>query len=284
MRRSLIALVLSASSFLFSANSSPAQFLTTSAPLSGVGVVVLHGTQATSYALRSLPGALRAEGATVSIPEMAWSQWRIYDSPFDEQVKVIDAEIARLRAGGASRVYLAGHSAGAAAAIAYAARKRGADGLVVLATGGVSSQATPEQIEQGRDIIAETRRAEDLVQSGRGDEWGLFLALNSTRSVVTSRFYTPTTARIYLDYVGPQSKLNVDRAAAQVRYLPILWINGLEDPLLPSQRAASQKALKHRLSEYREIHAYHGDVPDLSGAIVANWLKKVSSGSKRAGQ
>jgi hypothetical protein len=100
-----------------------------------VGVVVLHGEGDDPYGqtLRFTRTLMRA-GFLTDSPEMPWSARRGYDAGADATMKEIDASVARLKSRGARKIFVAGHSLGAAAAVRYA-RLRRVDGLIALAPG-----------------------------------------------------------------------------------------------------------------------------------------------------
>ena len=90
----------------------------------GMGVVFLHGKGVWPGAFDGgIPGALEAEGRQVVSPEMPWSLRRMYGATFEQAMTEIDAAVAGLKAKGATRIVVIGHSLGANAAIGYAARR-----------------------------------------------------------------------------------------------------------------------------------------------------------------
>src|SRR5580698_4014403 len=109
------------------------------ADLHGLGVVYLHGKAAWPGALNGgILSSLQDEGALVATPEMPWSFHRRYAATYDEAMTEIDAAVAGLKAKGARRIVVIGHSLGANAAIGYAARRPNlADlaGVVALSPG-----------------------------------------------------------------------------------------------------------------------------------------------------
>ena len=62
---------------------------------------------------------------------MPWSFHRRYAATYDQAMTEIDAAVAELKAKGARRIVVIGHSLGANAAIGYAARRRGLPTLPV---------------------------------------------------------------------------------------------------------------------------------------------------------
>ena len=136
------------------------------ARLKGFGIVYLHGKG-------GLPGgfnggilsALEDEGALVATPEMPWSLQRRYGATYDQAMEEIDGVVAALRAKGAVRIVVIGHSLGANAAIGYAARHPDLAGVVALAPGHLPETG------RLRSFVAEAvARAKSLIAEGEGDK------------------------------------------------------------------------------------------------------------------
>src|SRR5580704_19066331 len=105
---------------------------TPSAKLQGFGIVFLHGKGAWPGGFNGgILSALEDEGALVAKPEMPWSFHRRYGATFDQALAEVDAAVAGLKAKGASRIVIIGHSLGATAAIGYAARHPDLAGVVM---------------------------------------------------------------------------------------------------------------------------------------------------------
>src|SRR5580704_1569330 len=102
------------------------------ANLQGFGIVYLHGKGAWPGGFNGgILSALEDEGALVAKPEMPWSFHRRYGATYDQAMAEIDAAVAGLKAKGASRIVIIGHSLGATAAIGYAARHPDLAGVVM---------------------------------------------------------------------------------------------------------------------------------------------------------
>ena len=135
------------------------------ANLQGVGVVYLHGKGGWAGALDGgILSVLADEGALVATPEMPWSMKRKYGATYEQAMAEIDAAVVGLKAKGAARIVVIGHSLGANAAIGYAARHPDLAAVVALAPGhlpeaeGLRSHA--------REAVAE---AKELIAAGQGD-------------------------------------------------------------------------------------------------------------------
>src|SRR5262249_17928938 len=112
-----------------------------------IGVVVVHGghtfdspttldkkrVSPTGRSTTRLVQVLARAGFKVSTPEMPWSIAHTYDRSFDEALDEIATAVADLRAHGAVRVVIVGHSFGGGAVIGFGALRRGIDGVAALA-------------------------------------------------------------------------------------------------------------------------------------------------------
>jgi triacylglycerol esterase/lipase EstA (alpha/beta hydrolase family) len=129
-----------------------------------IGVVVMHGKGGLpDGAVHELAIHL-AEKHLVANLEMPWSSRRDYDVDVPAAVAQIEAALADLRAKGAAKVFVAGHSQGGVFAL-YVAGKVPIDGVVAIAPGG--DAANPAMQER---VAASRSRAAALVADGKGTE------------------------------------------------------------------------------------------------------------------
>src|SRR5262245_47490954 len=88
-----------------------------------IGIVIMHGKGGDPAGIVSrLAETLEAEGYLVTNLEMPWSGKRNYDVPVARAEEEVAAAMAALRTRGASRVFVAGHSQGAAFALHLAGK------------------------------------------------------------------------------------------------------------------------------------------------------------------
>lgn len=219
--------------------------------LRGAGVVLIHGKAGGQGPLQPLAQGLRARGATVVLPRMSWtSGYRTYDQTLGE----VQAAVSRLKAGGASRIVLAGHSLGANISMGYAARIGGVDAVVALAPGHrpdfIASQ-TGESLAQAKAMVA----------AGQGAQKGRFLDFNQGRT-----FPITTTAEAYLNFFDPSGPAAQAAQASGVR-VPTLWVIGTGDRAAMNDRAAYSGT---RIV----VEADHQTTPRVAVAEVIDWLQK----------
>ena len=232
-------------------------------------VVVLHGKQgAPDRLVADFSAQLRAAGFVVVTPEMPWSGRRGSAEGFEVALSEIDAAVRELRAKGATKVVVAGHSLGGNAALAYAARFPGLDGLVCMAPAH-----TPEQPRQRERFAADVQLARELVAASRGQETARFHDLNMGKL-----FELDVSAQSYLSYNDPDGPAVMPKNAAAIRTaLPILWAVGARDPLTRDKAYVFDLAPAHPLSRYVVIDADHKGTPTAAAGLVVEWLSGLSS-------
>jgi dienelactone hydrolase len=235
--------------------------------LKGFGVVLLHGKGAAPGAfLGGLADALKAEGAIVEMPELPWSHNRMYDATYDEAMNEIDAAVLKLRAAGAARIVVAGHSLGANAAMGYAARRDGLTAVVALAPGHL-----PEAWALKLRTSGAIERAKKLVASGQGE-----VPMSFPDLAQGIPFMVKATPKVYLSLFDPDGPASMPKNAAAMGPVPILWVVGIVDPMVFSGRDyAFTAAAKNPKSEYLRIIGNHLDTPFLARNKVVAWLKSL---------
>jgi pimeloyl-ACP methyl ester carboxylesterase len=234
--------------------------------LSGTGVVFLHGKGLVVGAFDGgIPAAVEKEGALVAAPEMPWSFGRLYGATFDDAMMEIDAAVATLKAKGATRIVIIGHSLGANAAIGYAARRSAVNAVVALAPGHL-----PETVEM------RARTADALAQARV-----LLAAGNSVRHwwpdmIQGFPTFASATPAVYLSMFDPDGPAVIPRNAAAMRPIPLLWVAGYFDPIAARGRDyAYARAAKNPKSRYLEVLGSHLTTPWAAQRAVVEWLESL---------
>lgn len=220
--------------------------------LRGAGVVLIHGKAGGQGPLQPLAQALKAKGAIVVMPRMSWvSGYRTYEETLGE----IQAAVARLKAGGARRIVLAGHSLGANVSLGYAARVGGVDAVVALAPGH-----RPDFIaSQTGSSLAEARA---MVAAGQGGQKARFMDFNQGKS-----FPITTSAAAYLSFFDPAGPA-ADAARGRGAGGSVLWVIGRGDRAAMNDRAAYGSGTRI------EVDAGHQDTPRAAVSQVVDWLER----------
>jgi pimeloyl-ACP methyl ester carboxylesterase len=236
------------------------------AGLQGVGVVFLHGKGAWAGAFDGgIPATLKGDGAVTASPEMPWSITRMYGATYDEAMREIDAAVDGLKAKGATRIVVIGHSLGANAAIGYAARRHGIAAVVALSPGHL-----PETAEMRSRTAEAIARARTLAAAG---ETSRRIWPDRIQGIPTLATASPA---VYLSMFDPDGPAVVPKNAAALRGVPLLWVVGKSDPIFARGRGyAYSRAPKNPKSRYLEVSAGHLTAPWVARSEVVEWLKSL---------
>src|SRR5574341_207540 len=183
-----------------------------------IGIVIMHGKggRPTGY-VANLAQTLEGKGYLVANLEMPWSGSRNYDVTVERGEQEIEAAVTGLRAKGAKKVFVAGHSQGGAFAL-HMAGKQGIDGVIAMAPGGdVGNRVFREELGQS---VARARR---LVAEGKGNEPTRLEDYEGARGT----YPVVCAPAVYLTWFEPEGAMNMRRAARAANpQVPILWIVG----------------------------------------------------------
>ncbi|MCZ6469996.1 MAG: alpha/beta hydrolase [Gammaproteobacteria bacterium] len=226
-----------------------------------IGMVLMHGWGArTPYYLRKLAYDLKSAGILVKTPMMPWSKNRIFDRGYEESMEEIDDHVALLKKAGAIRIFVAGHSIGANAALGYAARRENIDGVILMAYGHV-----PDFNISGRMLAPSVARSRTMIGAGKGESSAMF---TSTYDLVRG------TANDILSWFDPDGPSTLWHNARLVQPItPILCIDGLYDR---NQRCDHIYVLlpgKNSHSRFTTVEATHLETPNASFKEVIGWLR-----------
>jgi pimeloyl-ACP methyl ester carboxylesterase len=239
--------------------------------LQGVGVVFLHGKGSWAGGFDGgILDSLEGEGALVAQPEMPWSFHRRYAATYDQAMAEIDAVVAGLKAKGASRIIVIGHSLGANAAIGYAARHPELAGVVALAPGHL-----PEADPLRSHVADAVARAKELVAAGQGN-----VPQNFPDMAQSIPLGTTATSVVYLSYFDPDGPAvipkNTAALGAQPRPMPFLWVAGKLDPIdSRGPDYAFNAGAKNPKSKYLEVFAGHLTTPLVAHKQVVEWINSL---------
>ena len=247
--------------------------VTAAAQAEPIGIVVMHGKGGSPQRLViDLARGLEARGFLVANLEMPWSGKRDYDVTTAKGEEEVEAALAGLRAKGAKKVFVCGHSQGGVFAL-HLAGKVAADGFVTIAPGGsVSNRFFAEKIA---DSLA---RARELVAAGKSGEPAQLYDFENARG--TYPVTSPPAA--YVTWFDPQGAMNMDRAVAAVNpRVPILWVAPTADypGLIKASLPLYRTLPKHPLTRLYEPNADHRGAPTASLDEIARWTREVA-GSK----
>lgn len=233
------------------------------------GIVLMHGKGGgPERTVAGLARQLQTQGCLVANEEMPWSGRRQYDASVADALAQVQAALQRLRAQGATRLFVAGHSQGGVFAL-LAGGRLPVDGVIAIAPGGnVAGAAFQAQVAP-----ALTLAREQLAQ-GRGDAPGDFADYEGSTGLRSLR----TTAARYVDWFDPAGAMNQLAAERQLpATLPVLYIAPTRDyPALQHARPEMVAALPaHPLTRVLTPEATHAGAPDASAEPILAWLREV---------
>ncbi len=231
-------------------------------------VILMHGKwgQPKSPYLKVLANKIEPM-CKVGLRDMPWSRNRNYDQTYENALRDIGQAVKRYRDEGYKKIFIAGQSFGANAAMAYQAYIGDADGIIALSPGHAPHYMYTSGITQ--QAITEARRA---VASGTLDE-----TINMTDFNQGQRKDFQIRADVLLSYFEPDGLGNMARTAAEFkRPAPFLWVIGTQDVLYREGKAyAFDRVPKHSNNEYLVVNATHATAPEVASDQVVAWIKEV---------
>jgi len=235
-----------------------------------VGVVVMHGKGGSpGRFVNELATTLKDAGFQVANLEMPWSGRRDYDVNMagadDEITRALDA----MRAKGARKVFVAGHSQGGLFAVRYAGANK-VDGVIPIAPGGQVNartfvKALGEHVNKAKAMIAE----------GKGDEKAAFGDYEGSRGPNTIH----TTAAIYQDWFDPETGLTSHAYRRVQADTPVLYVAPTRDypGLKRIKRTLFEGLPPHPLTRMVEPDSKHLDAPTAAAEDIVAWIKQVAA-------
>lgn len=233
-----------------------------------VGVVVMHGKGGQPGRFVSeLAAALEKEGFQVANLDMPWSRRRGYDvdmrAATDEVFQALDV----LRARGARRFFVAGHSQGAVFALQYAGMHK-VDGIAAIAPGGqVDARVFIKMLG------AHVAKARRMVEDGRGSDKAEFGDYEGSRGASTVN----TTAAIYLDWFDPEGAHTSRVFRKVLKDTPVLYVSPTRDYLFLRAIRDRDFGMLHSTPHTRivEPDSDHLNAPGAAAPHVITWIREV---------
>lgn len=237
-----------------------------------IGVLMLHGKNPGSPQdpnFGVVKTRLEREGMIVSMPNMPWSRTRYIEGGWDNAMEEIAIHVKALRAKGARKIVLIGHSMGCPAALSFAAREGDVQALVLLAPGHIPlGYYTYPKLKVVRESVDEARA---LVAAGKGDAKERFSDINQGRqqNLVMS-------AKDFLSYFDPASDAEMSVTAPRVpANVPSLTVVGDQDPLFTRIRGYFvDKLPANPKSAYLEVKAGHNSTPIEASDALTLWIQQ----------
>lgn len=233
------------------------------------GVLLMHGKGSVPQfpPLRKLADALSAAGFAVETPAMAWSRDRYLQGNVAATLDEIGGYLDKLARGGATKLFLAGHSLGATAAMAFAAKRGRVAGVAMIATGHV-----PRGYFTGQGASAPVRdsilAARAMAANGKGGEIASFADNNQGRAMTTRM-----SANDYLSWFDPDLGFDPRDTMAQAP-CPVLFAIGRDDILFPYARTQFfDKLPPDPRHVFLEMPGGHIDGPAAAADATVNFFR-----------
>jgi len=246
-------------------------FISLNAKADPAGVVVMHGKggSPTRY-VSGLAAFLEEKGCAVANLEMPWSGARNYDVDVAGAEKEVLAALESLRAKGAQKLFVAGHSQGGMFAL-YFGTRHPVDGIIAIAPGGSSGapvyrQKLGESYERAKALVAEGKIA--------GKE--RFLDFESGRGA----YPIVVAPAVYVAWFDPEGAMNGLAAAKGMNpKTPVLYVAPTGDyPALQRVKAEMFGALPpNPLTRLYEPGASHLEASAASSGEILKWISQVST-------
>ena len=217
-----------------------------------------------------LATALERAGYLVANLEMPWSERRSYDVSVEDAAAEVESALAKLRSGGAARLFVAGHSQGGLFAL-YFGGKHPVDGIIAIAPGG--NVASPSYRERLGQSVAQARQ---LVADGKGNDETRFLDFEGSKGT----YPITCTPAHYLSWFDPEGAMNELQAVKSMNpQVPVLFIGPKGDyPPLIKAKDSTFAALPHPLlTTLYEPNSSHLDAPAASVEEIERWISKVAA-------
>lgn len=230
-----------------------------------IGIVLMQGKGGSTKWVDSLASSLESDDIQVVTPDMPWHRDRIYEKSFDASMLEIQGYVNELKAKGATKIFVAGHSLGAVASAGYGAQIGGIQGIILLAPGHFTNVNKFK-----RRFVEDLEKANKMIAAGEGSKVSEFADINNG-----SRMTRDVTADIYKSWFSPTGPAEfVTNMSNQKKGISILYIAGSEDrlPRTKDREYAFDKAPANDNNQFTIIDSGHLDVPDGSSDVVKQWL------------
>ncbi len=240
-----------------------------------VGIVIMHGKGGSpAMFVSDLASALEGKGYLVANLEMPWSGRLMFSLPVSKAEADVDAAVAGLRAKGAKKIFIAGHSLGGVFTI-HLAGKLAVDGVIAIAPGGDS--ANP--VYRGY-IAASISRAQQLVAEGKGNEPVQLDDYEGGKGT----YQINTVPAAFVTWYEMEGAMNLNRAARALNpKTPVLWLAPTRDypGLLKSGSAYFSQLPSNTSTRLYRPDSDHLRAPAASVDEIIRWTKEVAAAPQR---
>lgn len=235
-----------------------------------MGIVIMHGKGGSpSKHVSELASALEAQGMLVANLEMPWSGKRNYDVNVAAGEAEVETALNALRAKGARKLFVAGHSQGGLFAL-YFGNKHVVDGIIAIAPGGNVAGLTY------RDKVADSvEEARKLIAEGKSDQKTRFTDFEGNKG----SYPVTTTPASYLTWFDPEGAMNETQAVKNMNpATPVLFVAPTNDysSLVKIKQQMFDALPKNPRSKLYEPDSSHINAPTASIKEIIEWVMSVA--------
>ena len=245
-----------------------------------IGVVLLHGMNKATQWINPLVKQFKKEKIQVVTPEMTWSENRKWDVSFSDTMTEIDTAVEALRKSGKTKIFVAGHSIGASASVAYASTHEDIAGVLLIAPGH-----TTEMENFQEELAANVNLAKQMVSVGKSDEVVKFkgkLCTDVAKSNPKANkldWSVKTSSTIYLSHFDPDFKdllsENIQKLNSE---MAVLWIAGKSDSWTKTDgEKVFAMAPQNPQNKYIIVKGGHLQTPDIGKKEITHWVLETGS-------
>ncbi len=235
-----------------------------------IGIVVMHGKGGSPERFVSdLALGLRGKGLLVENLEMPWSGGRNYDADVASAEKQVQEALDSLRARGARKVFVAGHSQGGVFTLHLGGRVA-LDGIIPIAPGGDVGTEFYRQ-----KVGASLEEARKYVADGKGGEKQRLMDFEGSRGT----YPVVAVPAAYVTWFDPDGAMNQRRAQGALKPgLPVLLVVPKRDylGLLRVKDSVFRSLPPTPHTRLYEPDADHLHSPGASVDEIARWTREVA--------
>ncbi|MBK6401903.1 MAG: alpha/beta hydrolase [Rhodocyclaceae bacterium] len=245
-----------------------------SAASTTIGVAIMHGKGGLpTRHVADLETFLAERHFLVANLEMPWSGRRDYDVDVATAEAELSAALETLRAKGAKKLFVAGHSQGGMFALYFAGRNP-VDGAIAIAPGGYADgPLTRQKLAESVDA------ARQLILAGKASEKARLLDFEGAKGT----YPIIVKPDIYLTWFDPDGTMTtataIKKMSAQTQVLFIVPTND-HPGLLKVKQSLFDALPKHPRSRLYEPNADHLGAPSASREEIARWIHEIASSTQ----
>jgi len=236
-----------------------------------IGIVIMHGKGgAPNRHVSELASALEAQGFLVANLDMPWSGRRNYDVAVAVAEAEVETALSALRAKGAKKLFVAGHSQGGLFAL-YFGGKHIVDGVIAIAPGG--NVASPMFLQKLGEPVALARK---LIADGKGEEKASLADYEGAKG----SYPVNTTPAVYLTWFDPEGAMNQTFAVQHINpAIAVLFISPANDypGLLKVKQQMFDALPKNPHNKLYEPGGSHINAPAASVKEIAEWTRAIAN-------